>query len=253
MESRLLRCTECNEIINMTEHDFSVEYHYDKEKDCFAELAKNDREPFITKHKSHKIEELKVNRASWISDRSSSEPLKTSYFETTNGREDFVIKRWRDRIESPLRYEIVKGYIEVTDKLVVHGESIRKQIQAEINPPISRNKITCLIQVVERVVSQLDPKGLLKDSLELDNPLVLHCKLKNSTIKSIVELSKDIFKGEEFKKIRDFIYENSDYDGVMAPLVKRQFTIKPFPQIGKRSKQEDIIPTEIGQRDILTL
>lgn len=253
MESRLLRCTECNEIINMTEHDFSAEYHYDKEKDCFIELVRNDREPFITKHKSHKVEELKVNRDSYISDRFYSEPLKTSYFETTNGREDFVIKRWRDKIESPLRYEIVKGYIEVTNKSAVHGENIIKQIQAEINPPISHNKITRLIQVVERVVSQLDPKGLLKDSLEFDNPLVLHCKLKNSAIKSIVELSKDIFKGEEFKKIRDFIYENSDYDGVMAPLVKREFTIKPFPQIGKRSKEEDIIPTEIGQRDILTL
>ena len=134
MESRLLRCTECNEIINMTEHDFSAEYHYDKKKDCFLELVRNDREPFITKHKSHKVEELKVNRASYISDCSYSEPLKTSYFETTNGREDFVIKRWRDKIESPLRYEIVKGYIEVTNKSVVHGENIIKQIQTEINP-----------------------------------------------------------------------------------------------------------------------
>ena len=253
MESRLLRCIECNEIINMTEHDFSAEYHYDKEKDCFIELIKNDREPFITKHKRHKVEELKVNMSSYISDRPYSEPLKTSYFEATNGREDFVIKRWRDRIESPLRYEIAEGYIEVTNKSVIHCENIRKQIQAEINPLISQDKITRLIQVVERVISELDTKSLLKDSLELDHPLVLQCRLKNSVIKSIVELSKDIFKGEEFKKIRDFIYDNSDYTGVMAPLVKRQFTIKPSPQIGKRFKKEVVIPTEISQQDILTL
>ncbi|PJB44201.1 MAG: hypothetical protein CO106_03525, partial [Deltaproteobacteria bacterium CG_4_9_14_3_um_filter_44_9] len=67
MESRLFRCTECNELTNMTEHDFSAEYHYDKEKDCFIELVKNDREPFITKHKRHKVEELKVNGSSFIS------------------------------------------------------------------------------------------------------------------------------------------------------------------------------------------
>ena len=253
MESRLFRCTECNELINMTEHDFSAEYHCDKEKDCFIELVKNDREPFITKHKRHKVEELKVNRSSYISDRPYYEPLKTGYFEATNGREDFVIKRWRDKVESSLRYEIVEGYIEVTNKSVIHGEDIRKQIQAEINPLISQDKITRLIQVVERVISQLDPKSLLKDSLGLDHPLVLYCKLKNNAIKSIVELSKDIFKGEEFKKIRDFIYDNSDYAGVMAPLVKRQFTIKPSPQIGKRFKKEVAIPTEISQGDILTL
>jgi hypothetical protein len=237
----------------MTEHDFSAEYHYDKKKDYFIELVKNDREPFITKHKRHKVEELKVNRSSYISDRPYSEPLKTSYFEVTDGREDFVIKRWRDKIESPLRYEIVEGYIDVTNKSVIHGENIRKQIQAEINPLISQDKITRLIQVVERVISELDPNILLKDSLELDHPLVLQCRLKNSVIKSIVELSKDIFKGEEFKKIRDFIYDNSDYTGVMAPMIKRQFAIKSPPQIGKRSEEEVIIPTEIGRGDILTL
>ncbi|MFH2012142.1 MAG: hypothetical protein ABIJ37_05535 [Pseudomonadota bacterium] len=251
MKRKLLRCKECNEIIKITEHDFSFEYHYDEENDCFLELAKNDREPFITKHKNHKLEELEANMASFISDRPYSEPLKTSYFEATNGRENFVIKSWRDKVESPLRYEMVEGYIEITNRAVINGEDIRKQIQAEIIPIIPQDKITLLIHAIEKVVSQLDPEDMMEDSFESDNPLVLCCKLKNNTIKSIVELSRDIFEEEQFKKVRDFIYDNSDYDGVIAPLIKRQFTIKPISQMGKISKEEGIFPADIGPRDIL--
>jgi len=247
MQGKLLRCIECNEIISITEHDSSPEYHYDEKGDRFIELAKNDREPFITKHKNHKIEELRVNRASYISDRPYSEPLKAAYFEATNGREDFVIKKWREKIESPLRYELIKGYIEITDiKLDVQGENIRKQIQAEINPSIVEDKITCLIQLVERVVSQLDLETLLEDSVESDNPLVLYCKLTNDTTKNIIELSKDIFEGEEFKRVEDFINKNNDYDGVIAPLVKYRFEIRSSHKTGERPQEEFNMQKAVG-------
>ncbi|MFH1624308.1 MAG: hypothetical protein ABID54_04030 [Pseudomonadota bacterium] len=248
MQGRLLRCVQCNEVINLTEHDFAAEYHYDKEKDLFTEEVKNDRKPFMTKHRGHETEELKVNRASFISDRPYSEPLKTCYFEATNGTEDFVIKKWRNRIDSPVRYEAVRGRIEITKiELDVQAESIRRQIQREMNPPISEDKMTLLIKVVERVVSQLDPKTLLEDALDLNNPLFSYCKLRSDTIKTIIELSKGIFEEEEFKKIRHFIYENSDYDGVMSPLVKRQFEIKRSPQVGKKSGKKSIIGIDIAQ------
>ena len=133
MQRRLIRCVECNEIISMTEYDFSPEYRYDEEKDCFIELTKNDREHFVTKHKDHSTEELNVNGASFVSQSPYSDPLKTCYFEATNGRENFVIKRWRDTIEDPVEYELFKGHIEITDPQVeVQTTHIRRQIEAVI-------------------------------------------------------------------------------------------------------------------------
>jgi len=228
MQGRLLRCVECNEVVFMTEHDSSPEYHYVEKEDRFIKLVKNDRESFMMKHDNHEKEELTINEASYISDRSYSEPLKTVYFEATNGKRNFVIKRWRDKIESPVRYQLINGRIEITDiELEIHGESIRRQIGAEIDPPISENRVTQFVQVVKVVVSQLDPRTLMEDSFESDNPLRLYCKLKNKTIIHLVELSKKIFEGEELKKIKKFIYENSGYDGVIAPLVKYRFKILP--------------------------
>ncbi len=235
MQSRLLRCVECDEIINMTEHDFSVEYYYDEENERFIEHPKDDRKSFITGHRGHDIEELRVNKATYVSDRPYSEPLKTGYFEATNGRETFVIKKYRDTIESPITYELINGHIEIVSvELKIQNEEIRRQIRTEISPPISEDKITRLMWVMQRVVSQLNANILLHDSLESDNPLISYCKLDNRSLEDMIELGKDIFEKEEFKKIRDFIYANSGHDGVMAPLVKRQFAIKNFCQTGKR-------------------
>jgi hypothetical protein len=237
MQRRLIRCIECNEIINLTEHDFSSEYDYNEKEDRFIEYLIDDREPFKTKHKNHKIEELKVNKDSYISDSLYFEPLKVCYFEATNGSEVFVIKAGRDNIEFPLRYELIKGHIEIMgSKLEVQGDNIRRQVRAEINQPFSEDKMDRFIQVIERYISQLDPEALLDDSLESDNPLLLYCKLKGSHIKSIIELSKDIFTKAELKKIRDFIYDNSDHYGVISPLLKRQFEIKHHQRKGRYNK-----------------
>ena len=248
MQRRLIRCVECNEIISLTEHDFSPEYRYDEEKDCFIEQTKNDREPFVTKHKDHSTEELKVNGASFVSQSPYSEPLKTCYFEATNGSENFVIKRWRDTIEAPVEYELFKGHIEITDpKVEVQTTHIRRQIEADMDHLIPEEKINRFIKKVETVVSQLNPKTLLEDSLESDCPSVMYCRLMDNTIDSIVEQSKDIFNRKEAVAIQDFIYENIDYDGVMAPLVRFHFEIKYSNGTGENLKGDSRIIGEIDQ------
>lgn len=227
MQRRLMRCIDCNEIVNLTEHDLSSEYSYNDKENRFIEHLIDDREPFKTRNKDHKIEELRVNKALHVSDRPYFEPLKVSYFEATNGSEVFVIKAGRERIEFPLRYELIKAYIEIMgSKLEVQGDNIRRQLRLEIDPPLSEDKIDRFIEVIQRYLSKLDPEPLLDDSLESDNPLLSYCKLKGSHIKSIIELSNDIFTKEELKKIRDFILNNSDHYGVISPLLKGQYKIK---------------------------
>ena len=103
------------------------------------------------------------------------------------------------------------------------------------------------------VISQLDPRALMEDSFESDDPLVLYCKLENKTIIHLVELSKKIFRGDEFKKIKKFIYGNSDYDGVIAPLVTYKFQILPSDKsIANQNKKPDSLKQDWPRNTLLT-
>ena len=82
----LIRCTECNAIMNMTEGDFSPHYAWNGGE--IKEIAMDDSKAFLQKHKGHRTEQLSP-LSSPISDKPYSEPLKTSYFEATNGTERF--------------------------------------------------------------------------------------------------------------------------------------------------------------------
>jgi hypothetical protein len=128
MMGTLIRCTECNAIMNMTEWDLSPHYAWNEGE--IKELEMDDRKAFLQRHRGHKTEEL-TPLTPPISDKPYAEPLKTCYFEATNGAERFLIKRWRDKIDDPFAYEIIEGSIELTNGTVhAQTEAIKKQMKA---------------------------------------------------------------------------------------------------------------------------
>ena len=248
MQSRLVRCIDCDEVIGLSEYDFSPEYQYDKDNDCFIEMYKNDREVFTDSHKDHNKEELRVHKTSFVSDRPYSEPLKACYFEATNGRENFVIKRWRDDIAHPVKYELFKGSIEIVDlSLEVQYRDIRKQFEVDMDCNISGDKIDYFITTVEKVIQRVDPRALLEDSLESDDPLVVYCRLSDTIVESIIEECKGIFSQEEVNNLGNFMRRNNDYGGVMAPLARFRYEIR-YSHEGGGDFKENFIMKELVDR-----
>jgi hypothetical protein len=48
-------------------------------------------------HHGHRLENLKIIEDSFVSEKAYSEPIKTSFFKATNGKEKFVVKKFRER------------------------------------------------------------------------------------------------------------------------------------------------------------
>jgi hypothetical protein len=223
MMGTLIRCTTCNAIMNMTEGDFCPHYAWNDGE--IKEMEMDDRKAFLQKHKGHNTEQL-TPLTPPISDKAYSEPLKTSYFEATNGTERFLIKRWRDKIDDPYAYEIIEGRIELTNgTLRVQTAAIKKQIQAENDSLISEKKVNCFIQAVRNEVKQLDP-GALAVSAEGETPLVSYYQLENTCVDRILTRCRDKFTQQELNKLRDFINRNNEYNGVMTVVSKKDFAIK---------------------------
>ena len=235
MNNRLLRCRQCNEVINLTEYDSCPEYSYDEEKQDFTEEQRNDRQCFDIKHKGHMLEELIVKKNSFVSESSYWEPSKVSFFEATNGKENFVVKKWRKSIEDPVSYELIKGKLETYNLgIEVQSEDILKQMKADM-PDWPEFKTNQLIMIIQEVASYLDPKEMERVGFESDNPLIYYSNFDATALKSIFNLCKKIFDDDEIERIKRFIHQNSDYDGVIALRVKRGFRIKSSPASTKHS------------------
>jgi hypothetical protein len=224
MVGKLIRCTECNAIINMTEGDFYPYYAWNNRGEL-KKIKMDDRKAFLQQHKGHKTEKL-TPLTSPISDKPYSEPLKTSYFEATNGTERFLIKRWRSKIDDPFAYEIIEGSIEIRNGRVrTQTAAIKKQIKVENNSFISETKLNCFIQAVRKEVEKLDPEDL-EISAEGETPLVCYYHLGDDCVDRILTQCQDTLNQHELKLLKDFITQHNEYDGVMTVVSKKEFAIK---------------------------
>jgi hypothetical protein len=207
----------------MTEGDFTPHYVWNGGE--INEIEMDDRKAFFQKHHGHNTEQL-TPLTPPISDKPYSEPLKTSYFEATNGTERFLIKRWRTKIDDPFAYEIIEGRIELTNgSLRVQTTAIKKQMQAENDLSISEKKVNCFIQAVRKEVEQLDPETLAV-SAEGETPLVSYYQLGSTCVDRILSRCRDKFTPGELNKLRNFINQHNEYDGVMTVVSKKHFAIK---------------------------
>lgn len=227
MMGTLIRCIDCNNVINMTEGDFSP--HYEWHEGEIKEQEVNDRQIFLQRHKGHKTERL-IPITSPISDKPYAEPLKIAYFEATNGKRRFLIKRWRSTIDDPVIYEIIDGSIALTNgKVRAQTEAIKKQLKAENNLFISGKKMDGFINAILTEVEKLDP-DTLEPSAEGETPLITYYRLGSDCVERIVTRCEGTFDRRELNLLRDFIIEHNEYDDVMTVVAKKKFTVKTRPQ-----------------------
>jgi hypothetical protein len=211
----------------MTAGDFSPRYEWHEGE--IKEQEANDRQAFLQRHKGHKTERL-IPLTPPISDKPYSEPLKISYFEATNGKRRFLIKRWRSEIDDPVIYEIIDGSIALTNgKVRAQTEAIKKQLKADKNLFISGKKKDCFINAILAEVEKLD-LDTLEVSAEGETPLISYYPLGSDSVTRILTRCEDTFDQHELNRLRDFIIEHNEYDGVMTVVEEKKFVVKTRPQ-----------------------
>jgi hypothetical protein len=222
MMKTLIRCIDCNEVINMTEEDFTPYYTWYEGE--LQEYEANDREAFDRTHKGHQTEHL-TPLTTPLSDKPYREPVKTSYFEATNGIKNFLIKRWRRSIAEPVTYEIMDGRLEVTHgPLRAQTEDIKKQLKAEYGSSMTDEKVECLLTAIYKEIEKLNPVDLVL-SVEGETPLIAYHLLSNNCVERILIRCQDKFNHDELQLLREFITEHNTYDDVMTVIVHADFTV----------------------------
>lgn len=181
-----------------------------------------DRAQRVACLRNHSVKILRPILDSLVSWEPYSEPVRTDYFYVLDEEgKRWVVKKWRENINEPFRYEVFEGRIDTEISiLAVQKINIAKQLRLdakEINLEITDNQIVLLICFLEnqlkfdRFQKRLKPRDI---SISDEHPLKISVGLPNWLADSLFEFCQKIFPDEKF--IKEFIYRESGQDGVLA-------------------------------------
>ncbi|MGA2316213.1 MAG: hypothetical protein ABSG71_07505 [Thermodesulfobacteriota bacterium] len=246
--NQLIRCKNCDEIFMKTPFDQYPEYEFepDRSPENFRSIERDDFQDFLIHHHGHPLENLKIIEDSFVSEKPYSEPIKTSFFKATNGKEKFVIKKSRERIDEPLKYQVIPGdYSLKCTAIEIQLEEISKQIERELKPPLSQTQIDAFLKLYRAITENIDIKDLERIPEESDHPLKIYYKIDDIRLMYLLRNCRNIFNGQEYSAVEEFIHRHKD-DGVL--LLKGTYKIQ-LSEIAKPKKEADLtqIPLE-GKR-----
>ncbi len=237
--NQLIRCKNCDEIFMKTPFDQYPEFEFVSGRsfdDCQS-VEKDDFQEFLIHHHGHQLENLKIIEDSFVSDKAYSEPVKTSFFKATNGKEKFVVKKFRERIEEPLKYALIPGdYSLKCMTMEVQSEEITKQLKRELSPSPSPSQIDAFVNLYCAVVEDIDVDDLERIPEESDHPLKVYYRIDDVHLMYLLRNCHNIFKGRQYSTIEEFIHRHKD-DGVL--LLKATYQIQ-LSEIAR--SQEKAIP-----------
>lgn len=231
--NQLIRCIPCDEIFMQTPFDQWPEDEETSEECRTIEM--DDLQAFLKHHKNHQTESLHILEDSFISEKPYSEPTKISYFKATNGKERFVIKKFRKRIDEPLTYQLIHGdYSLKLLRLEIPSKEIIQQMAIELkDSPLPRPKVEAFLKILKLVLKTVDLESLERIPEDSPHPLEIYYKMDEVSLAYLLRNCRNIFEGEEYKAIESFIQRHQE-DGVL--LLKATYEIQ-INEVAKSKKR----------------
>ncbi len=240
--NQLIRCKNCDEVFMKTPFDQHPEYAFEAGGSLknFRTIEADNYQDFLTNHQGHQLENLKIIEDSFISEKSYSEPVKTSFFKATNGKEKFVIKKFREKIDEPLKYLLMHGnYSLKCTAIEIQSKEISKQLKRELTPPPSQAKIDAFLKLCHRIAESVEVKDLERIPEESAHPLEIYYKIDDVHLMYLLRNCRNIFEGQEYAAVEEFIHRHRD-DGVL--LLKATYKIHLIEKVKSEKKA---IPTSL--------
>ncbi len=198
-------------------------------------IERDDFQEFLGSHRDHRLEELKICEDSFVCERPYTEPVKESYFKATNGQEEFVIKKFRESIDEPMRYQLIHGDFSLhCSHIDIPSRQIKKQLEREFrHPPITDHEVRAFLKVCQYVAKKADVEKLRMVAEEPEHPLTRYYELDEAGLRSLLKRCHALFEEKVCLDIDRFIYHHID-DGVLA--LKATFEISFSRELPSRTE-----------------
>jgi hypothetical protein len=245
--NQCIRCINCDEVFIKTPFDQYPEYQYDPNhpSEPVRTIKRDDFQGFLISHRGHQLEYLEMIEDSFASEKPYSEPVKISYLRATNKKEKFVIKKFREKIGEPMKYQLIHGdYFLECLGVEIQSKEITKQLKTELKShPLSQTQISEFLKLYRHIAEIIDIKNLERIPEESSHPLEMYYKMDDISLYYLLRNCRNIFKGKEYSDIEDFIYRHKD-DGVLLLKARYRIQMSEKPKTQKEAASR-VIPAEV--------
>ena len=216
MTKELVRCIRCNVVVLFSPLDRSPEYWIDS--GTWKAVERDDQQAFMEAHRGHPMERLKILDDTFISSQSYREPVKTCYFEATNGKERFLVKRFRKSVLDPLQYVLVPGRLHISPMgLRVDGAAIQKELEQSLSSlHLSRQKIGHFVWELEQLVSRTEPGKLTRVPYESHHPALWYYYLEEPLVAEALERASSFLARTDVERLGAFVRQHLTDDPFLA-------------------------------------
>jgi len=230
MIKRLIRCSQCNQVIplfgnfgDLGESSLLPGVEWSSE-----DLAIQRK--FFRCLREHPTEELIVDYDTYVSERPCYESTKVSYFEASNGKQSFLIRRTKGGLAQSAVYELIPGRLHISNvSLKIQEDDLRKQIYSWTTfPPFTEDQIQKFIRAFQEEVEIIPPEKFEEEveiALEGETSLLAYASLKEARWENVLRRCRKDFQEAEITKIEQFIRENKQPNDVLALMIKREVSI----------------------------
>ena len=248
--NQVVRCKNCDEIFMKTPFDQSPEYEGDPDRspENIRSIERDDFQDFLIHHQGHQLENLKIIEDSFVSEKPYFEPLKTSFLKATNGKENFVIKKFREKIDEPLKYELIFGdYALQCMDIEIQSSEISNQLKRELRPPPSPTQISAFLKLYRTLAQSINLRDCERVPEESPHPLEVYYKIDDVSLMYLLRNCHHIFTGQKYSAVEEFIHRHKD-DGVL--LLKVMFKIQ-ITEIAKPEKKAIPAPQPLKKEKVI--
>jgi len=237
-----IRCINCDEVFVKTSFGQCPEYEPNHPSEPVRAIERDDFQDFLINHRGHRLEYLEIIEDSFVSEKAYSEPAKISYLRATNKKEKFVIKKFREKIEEPIKYQLIPGdYLLECLSVEIQSKEITKQLEAEFGGrPFTQDQISAFLKLYRRIVESIDIKNLERIPEESSHPLEIYYKMDDISLYYLLRNCRNIFKGKKYSDIEEFISRHKD-EGVLRLKARHKIQITNREKAKKEAASEVVL------------
>ncbi len=211
----------------MSLFDKVPEYIVDQREEI--EVPMDDWGVFMKRHAGHKLQALRSIGERYFPNGESLDPMIVEYIEVTNGKDWYVVRSSRERVEDSLSFEIVPGRLKYTGVSVKFRENeIRKEMKNHFAYKTSRGLdeegIELFLKLFKEVVKEINPNEI--DVREYADGSLAVSELIHRFLDALSLKCTPHFPPAVLNDIRRFCEAQTGSDGVMSLQIKHQYRIE---------------------------
>lgn len=221
-------CRKCGAVHHVTAFDKAPAHAFAMGE--AHEIPADDWRAFMDQHAGHGVETLKAVGEQYFPGGSSSDPMAVAYLKVANGHRKYLLRRSRQSIDEPLRFERVEASLgETMMALEIQERELRKELKLRFRrdggEPLSDAKIDIFIALFRAAASQVDAGGVSATEPSYANDNIAYAALETRTKESLLKQCAGRFTAEEGQALRQFIEAHSQGSDVMTLVLRRQLAV----------------------------